>query len=252
MSGAELVVCRTFHGRRGAIRNAFAYGIDYVLLDAEASPRTPLLFSCNRRNVMSVRDRDHGGAPGRGSGAAWVRNVIGDTGLAPVVRRIELLAQPRVLGHIFNPVSFWLLRDARNDLRAVIAEVNNTFGDRHCYLCHNPGYRPIAASDTIRSGKIFHVSPFQDVKGEYRFRFDIAERTISILIDYRTETGEGVVATLEGARKPLRNRAILGAMLSRPLGSRRVLGLIHWQAMRLWWKGAAYRPRPAPPDRGLS
>jgi len=252
MSPVEHIAGRTFHGRRGAVRNAFTYGIDYVALDAEASVRGPGLFARNGAGLMSLWDRDHGGAPGQGRGAAWVRDVLAEHPLGPHVDRIELLAQPRVLGHVFNPVRFWLLRDENGGLRGVIPEVTNTFGDRHSYLCHRDDMAPIGPRDTLNARKIFHVSPFQDVAGGYAFRFDIGAENVRIVIDYRTDGGEGILATLEGGRRPLTNRSILAACLRRPFGSRRVLGLIHWQALKLWWKGAGYRPRPTPPTQDIS
>ncbi|WP_439153778.1 DUF1365 domain-containing protein [Yoonia sp.] len=240
----------TYHGRRGGVKNTFRYSIDYVLLDAEAVPDTPALFARNRGNLMSLHDRDHGGPPKAGTGAAWVRDVLTAHGIAPPAR-IELLAQPRVLGHVFNPVSFWLCRDADGTLRTIIAEVSNTFGDRHSYLCRHDDGREIVKSDTIAAQKIFHVSPFQPVEGGYVFRFDIQPDSIGIWIDYSRGNG-GLIATLTGARKPLRNTSILRAVLRRPFGSRRVLALIHWQAMKLWWKGATFRPRPEPPTQEVS
>ncbi|MBD3679496.1 MAG: DUF1365 domain-containing protein [Rhodobacteraceae bacterium] len=241
----------TFHGRRGGIQNAFRYGVDYVLLDAERPAKAPWLFSRNRGNLTSLHDRDHGGAPKEGRGAAWVRDILAEHGLHGLDEaKVMLLAQPRVLGHVFNPVSFWLVMQG-DDLRVVIAEVTNTFGDRHSYLCHHEDLRPIGRGDTLTARKIFHVSPFQPVEGGYEFRFDIRDDRIGIWIDYRSESG-GLYATLTGHRAPLTNRGILAASLRRPLGSRRVLGLIHWQALKLWWKGAAYRVRPEPPAEHVS
>jgi hypothetical protein len=179
-----------------------------------------------------------------------VREVLARHGL-DVTGKVELLAQPRVLGHVFNPVSFWLVHGVEGDLRVVIAEVSNTFGDRHSYLCHHPDLRPITREDTLQATKIFHVSPFQPVEGGYSFRFDIGPEKIGIWIDYSRGNG-GLLATLTGTRRPLTNRAILRACLRRPFGSRRVLGLIHWQALKLWWKGASYRPRPEPPRDEVS
>ncbi|MFQ6546722.1 DUF1365 domain-containing protein [Aestuariibius sp. 2305UL40-4] len=240
----------TFHGRRGAVRNAFRYSIDYVLLDAEGSDGGPSLFARNGRGLAVLRDRDHGGAPGAGRGAQWVREVLAENGLpAPV--RIELLAQPRILGHVFNPVSFWLCRDEDGALKTVIAEVTNTFGDRHSYLCHRDDLAQIGPRDTLEAQKVFHVSPFQKIAGRYRFRFDISDHHVDILIEHR-RGDDGVVATLTGDRRPLTNRSILAACLRRPFGSRRVLALIHWQALKLWWKGARYRPRPEPPLEEIS
>jgi DUF1365 family protein len=235
----------TFHGRKGEVSNAFRYGVDYVLLDLEAPGRVPRLFGRNRVNLTALHDADHGGTPGQGRGADWVREVLAAHAL-PGAARILLLAQPRVLGHVFNPVSFWLCHDAEGGLRVVIAEVTNTFGDRHSYLCHRDDHGPIGREDTLAATKIMHVSPFQPQQGDYRFRFDIRADRIGIWIDYTTGNG-GLYATLTGPRRPLTNAGILRACLRRPFGSRRVLALIHWQALKLWWKGARYRARPAPP-----
>jgi hypothetical protein len=244
MTGVEHIRGRTFHARKGAVTNAFTYSIDYVLLDPETA-KGPALFARNGRNLTSVHDLDHGGPPGAGRGTAWVREVLA-AHAAPGADNILLLAQPRVLGHVFNPVSFWLCHDAAGALRTVIAEVTNTFGDRHSYLCHRPDHGPLTATDTVQATKIMHVSPFQPVEGGYVFRFDIRPDKIGIWIDYTTPGG-GVLATLTGARRPLTNGAILRACLRRPFGSRRVLALIHWQALKLYLKGALYRPRPVPP-----
>lgn len=249
MSVVEHIRGVTFHGRKGAVENAFRYGVDYVLLDAEGAPFAPCLFARNRAGLVSLSDRDHGGAPGDGRGAVWVREVLKDTSFA--VAKVELLAQPRVLGHVFNPVSFWLVRDPAGDLRAVIAEVTNTYGDRHSYLCRNADWRVIGSEDRIASEKILHVSPFQPVEGGYVFRFDITDERIGIWIDYTVGNG-GLLATLTGKRTLLTTPGLIGALVRRPFGSRRVLGLIHWQALKLWWKGAAFRARPEPPLDELS
>lgn len=250
MRTVDHIAGQTYHGRKGAVDNAFRYSIDYVLCDAEAVLKTPRLFGRNRRAVVSLHDSDHGGPPKEGRGAPWVRDVLAAhtvTGIA----RIELLAQPRVLGHVFNPVSFWLCRDKEGALICVIAEVSNTYGDRHCYLCAHDDHRPIGPQDRLHATKIFHVSPFQPVEGSYTFRFDITDDRVGIWIDYTAGNG-GLIATLTGKRRPLSNFGLLRAMLRRPLGARRVLALIHWQAAKLWWKGAAFRNRPAPPSEEVT
>ncbi|NSX56716.1 DUF1365 domain-containing protein [Parasulfitobacter algicola] len=245
MKAVHHIAGQTFHGRRGAVENAFRYSVDYVLLDAEADVKTPALFGRNRGHLTSLHDSDHGGTPGQGTGAKWVRDVLAEHKL-DVTGEILLLAQPRVLGHVFNPVSFWLCYDTENILRVVIAEVSNTFGERHSYLCHHDNLAPITREDTLSAQKIFYVSPFQPVEGGYTFRFDIQGDKIGIWIDY-TQGNGGLIATLTGPRKPLTNGSIIRACLRRPFGSRRVLGLIHWQALKLWWKGANYKVRPKPP-----
>ncbi|MEM9344716.1 MAG: DUF1365 domain-containing protein [Pseudomonadota bacterium] len=241
----------TFHGRKGAVNNAFRYSVDYLCLDPEAEVQAPALFSRNRRNLAALHDVDHGGEPGKGRGAAWVREVLDRHGLEYVTRgHLLLLAQPRVLGHVFNPVSFWLAHDRAGRLRVVIAEVTNTYGDRHSYLCHRDDLEPIERSDTLTAEKIFHVSPFQKIEGGYAFRFDIRDDAVSIVIDYTAGNG-GLVATLKGKREPLTTFGLVRACIARP-GSRRVLGLIHWQALKLWWKGARFASRPVPPAEEVS
>lgn len=244
-SKVDHIAGQTYHGRRGGTKNAFRYSIDYVLLDAEAEVATPRLFSRNKGNLTSLQDSDHGGAPHLGRGAVWVREVLAAHGL-DMPGRIDLLAQPRVLGHVFNPVSFWLCHDAGGVLRVVVAEVTNTFGDRHSYLCHHPELWELTKEVTVQATKLMHVSPFQPVEGGYTFRFDITARRVGIWIDYSRGNG-GLIATLTGERKPLTNAGILRAVLRRPFGSRRVIALIHWQALILWWKGAGFRSRPVPP-----
>ena len=170
-------------GRKEETENAFRCSIDYVLLEPEAPQSAPSLFRRNGRGLTGLHDLDHGGAPGHGRGAAWVRDVLEANGLDRPAR-IELLAQPRMLGHVFNPVSFWLCRDDAGALRVVIAEVTNTYGDRHSYLCHHPDQGEITAQDRLTARKILHVSPFQPVEGGYTFRFDITDTRIGIFIDY--------------------------------------------------------------------
>lgn len=250
MAQVDHIAGRTYHGRKGAVTNAFRYSVDYILLDAEASLQTPWLFRRNGRGIASLLDRDHGGAPGKGRGAVWVRDVLEQHQIRDV-EKVELLAQPRILGHVFNPVSFWLCRRADDALVSVIAEVSNTFGDRHSYLCVHPDHRPIDPSDTMSATKIFHVSPFQPVEGRYTFRFDVSSERIGIWIDYNRPDG-GLIATLTGRRETLTNRRIIRTLFRRPLGSRRVLALIHWQALKLWAKGALYRPRPSAPEKEVS
>ncbi len=250
MSAVEHIAGRTFHGRHGALRNRFTYTVDYMLIDAEAAQSGPRIFARNRRGLISLHDADHGGAVRAGRGAAWAREVLTQAS-APQISRIELLAQPRVLGHVFNPVSFWLCYCDADALVCVIAEVNNTFGERHSYLCHHKDFRAIAADDDLKAHKIFHVSPFQPTEGDYGFRFDITAEKIAIRIDYGHAKG-GLVATLAGPRKPATTRGLLAAMIRRPMGSRRVLTLIHWQALKLWWKGASYRSPPKPPAQDVS
>ncbi len=243
----EHIAATTSHARRGGPPNTFRYQVDFVLIHPDAR-QGPRLFARNRFNLAAVHDRDHGGAPNRGRGAGWARNVLAERGLPNA--RVLLLTQPRCLGYGFNPVSFWLATES-DALRAVIAEVNNTYGDRHSYFCARPDLSPIGPRDRITVEKLMHVSPFQEVAGSYAFSFDITPERIAIRIDFRN-AGHGLVATLSGVRKPLTNKAILLAMLRRPMGALRTTLLIHWQALRLKLKGAPFRARPSPPSQEVS
>ena len=239
----------TTHTRRGSIKNAFRYGVDFVLIDPD-SKKGPILFGRNRFGLISVQDRAHGGALGAGRGAAWARDAFKRRGLAPGSYDLRLLTQPGFLGHVFNPVSFWLALRG-DDLVAVISEVSTPFKDRHSYLTHLPDFAPIAPSDAPRSTKRMHVSPFQDVAGDYTFSFAVQPDQIAIRILFRNGA-EGLVATLSGPRSPLTNRAIVAAALRRPFGTMRTVFLIHWQALKLKLKGALWRPRPTPPTEEIS
>ncbi len=240
----------TTHARRGGPDNAFRYGVDYVLVDPDDTAGTPALFSRNHFNLLAVHDRDHGGKRGAGEGVAWARQVFDQHGLPSGGTRILLLTQPRFLGYWFNPVSFWLAFDG-DDLTAVIAEVNNPFGDRHSYFCAKPNLAPIGPGDTISATKAFHVSPFQRISGEYRFRFNVTAERIAIQITL-LDGEHGVTATLQGALAPLSNAAILRASLRRPAGALRTIALIYWQALKLKLKGARYRRRPEPPKEEVT
>ncbi|MBK0329377.1 DUF1365 domain-containing protein [Rhodobacteraceae bacterium F11138] len=246
----EHIAAVTTHARRGEIRHRFRYGVDYVLIDPDVPASRPLLFSRNRFNLASVHDRDHGGPLKAGRGVVWARDVLASHGLSERELRLLLLTQPRFLGYVFNPVSFWLAMDG-GALIAVIAEVSTPFGDRHSYLCHLPDFAPIAKDSRITAPKSLHVSPFQEVKGSYEFSFDTRSDQISIRI-LHCNGDEGVVATLSGSRAPLTNAGLLRASLRRPLGALRTIILIYWQALRLKLKGAKYRTRPTPPNSEVS
>lgn len=222
--------------RRGKLRNAFSYGVDFVLSDLGA--QAPLLLSRNRFNLWSLWDRHHGGARGAGAGLAWFRAILKEHGFEAKDAQLLLLTQPSFLWFNFNPVSFWIaLMDGIP--RVFVAEVNSTFGQRHCYFCAHEDFAPIRRGGRLRAQKVMHVSPFQTVAGDYWFDFHIDGSEIDIRISY--EKGEeGVFATLSGRRRPATNRSLLWAALRRPFGAARVVALIHWQAALLYLKRAPF------------
>lgn len=239
----EHVPAQTYHARRGGPRNAFRYGVDFVLTDFGSG--RPRVLSRTGANLFSIRDRHHGGDRGAGQGLPWFQEALAARGFAAEGAEYYLLTQPSFLWFHFNPVSFWIAV-VDGTPRAFIAEVNNTFGERHCYFCAKPDFAPIAYADTLLATKVMHVSPFQEVAGRYRFNFEMDERAFNIRITY--ENGDkGVVATLSGLRAPATSASLMRAAVRRAFGAVRVLGLIHWQALKLWAKGARYRAKPEPP-----
>ncbi|MBC6405969.1 MAG: DUF1365 domain-containing protein [Rhodospirillales bacterium] len=245
----EHVQGRTLHARRGKIANRFTYGVDYLLCDPERF-QAPRLLSKNAFNLWSLNDRHHGGERGQGRGVAWFRELLAGRGCPFDGTELLLLAQPAFLGIAFNPVSFWIaLRQGRPC--AVVAEVNNTFGQRHCYFCAHDDFRPIDGRTPLEAQKLFHVSPFQQVQGRYRFQVDMTENAISIGILY-CDGAEGLIATLEGCRRQATMASLAWAALRRPFGAGRVLALIYWQALKLCLKGAPFHSRPQPPTAPVS
>ncbi len=244
----EHIQAQTHHARRGSLKNAFTYGVDYVLTDLGTAG--PNLISRNRFNLWSLWDRHHGGARNNGCGVEWFRSILEKRGLSTENAQLLLLTQPSFLWVQFNPVSFWIaLVDGTP--RAFVAEVNSTFGQRHCYFCARDGFAPIRKGDTLAAQKLMHVSPFQKIAGRYEFNFGITEDKIDIRITFRN--GEhGVLATLAGARRPATNRSLAWAAIRRPFGAARVLALIHWQAAILYLKHAPFLKKQNPPEQLVS
>lgn len=244
----EHIQAKTLHARRGAIKNAFTYGVDFVLTDLSDAPQ--MLLSRNRFNLWSIHDKHHGGPKGQGRGVAWFEAQLRAQGFPVERASLLLLTQPSFLWFHFNPVSFWIaLIDEQP--AAFIAEVNSTFGQRHCYFCAHEDFRPIEKADKLRAKKLMHVSPFQKVEGVYTFNFQMTSAHIDIRISYEND-GQGVLATLQGARQNATSRSLLFAALRRPIGAGRVVALIHWQAIKLYLKRAPFLKKQPPPEQLIS
>jgi DUF1365 family protein len=164
--------------------------------------------------------------------------------------QLLLLTQPSFLWFHFNPISFWIaLLDGVP--HAFVAEVNSTFGQRHCYFCAHEDFGPIRPEDNLVATKLMHVSPFQTVTGHYVFNFGMTAEKIDIRINYDSHD-QGVLATLRGARQPATNGSLMYAAVRRPLGGARVLALIHWQALLLFLKRAPFLKRQTAPAQLVS
>ncbi len=244
--GPSIVSAKVFHGRRGRVNNSFCYHTGFVLLSVDdEDDRQFSLLSKNRFNLWSLRNRDYGdGSASLKQRSLFLRDKIGSPELS---LRALLLTQPACLGYNFNPVSFWIFLDENSHVRAVVSEVNNTSGDRHCYLAAQDDLRRISPGDRIGVRKAFHVSPFQPVDGEYLFGFNIEPERLSISISYNSPSDDGLETSLSGDIQPLTDSRLLSAFLKFPFGAARVSALIIWQALKLKLKGARFRVRPQPP-----
>ncbi|MBV8063713.1 MAG: DUF1365 domain-containing protein [Nevskia sp.] len=244
---ACLYSCRVMHRRLVAPYYRFIYRVFYLLLDvdriAEAA-RGTRLFSHNRFNLLAFHDRDHG--DGGGALRRWAESVLGEAGIELQGGRIRLLALPRLLGHAFNPISLWYCEHRDGGLRAVIAQVRNTFGEQHCYLLSADG-APMPWEARPEKDKCFHVSPFFDLEGRYRFSLSEPAARVRVAI-HQTRDSQGILdATLAGERRPLRDAQILRLVALMPFMTLKVVAGIHWEALKIWLRGGRFHRKPQPP-----
>lgn len=235
------------HRRHGAGAHDFRHGVFFMRwrIDGEAAS-LPWPVSRNRWNLFGFYDADHG--PRDGSPLEpWIRGLLARNGLACADGAIWLQAFPRVLGYVFNPVSFWLCHDRNGALRAVLAEVSNTFGEHHNYLIAHADARPILGEDWLTVRKVFHVSPFFAVRGRYRFRFADAGARCVFRIDYDNGEGAQLLTSIGGAGAPATAAALLRAFFRYPWMTLGVMLRIHHHALRLWLKRVPFFTKPLPP-----
>ncbi len=235
--------CRVFHARYRPFRHAFTYRVWSLLLNIDRLHDLPAPLTHNRAGLLSFQDRDHGrrdGSPLR----PWVEGQLAERGVHLEGGPILLFCFPRVLGYGFNPLSIFYGFGPDGALRGVVYEVKNTFGDQHCYVIPTPD----GLLDHAHT-KEFHVSPFFDIEGGYRFRLSLPGDSIGIDIHYGDDQGELLVATQTGERRPLTTGSLWAAIARHPLVTLKVIAGIHWEAWKLWRKGARFHRRPEPPVR---
>lgn len=247
------------HNRLRPAKNAFAYGVFTLMLPMRSlgdEPFASRFCSRNRFNLLSFHDRDHG--DGRTPLLPWISGLLRSEGITDADGEIWLQTFPRVLGYVFNPVSFWFCHRGDGALRAIVCEVNNTFGERHCYLLDSGG--AMRWGRELSAKKIFHVSPFCAVEGSYRFRFMRAtqykhgqsvERVVA-RIDYHDTQGPLLLTSVSGVLKPLNDATAAAAFLGHPLMTLGVMFRIHWQALKLFTKRVPFFSKPHPPAKTLS
>jgi DUF1365 family protein len=243
------------HTRLRPVRNAFAYGSYYLRLPLRALGNAPFgcaLFSRNRFNLLSFFDRDHG--DGKQPVLAWLDALLRQEGVADADGEVWLQAMPRVLGFVFNPVSFYFCHRRDGGLRAVLCDVRNTFGERHFYLL-DTGW-DIENGSELAARKVFHVSPFCKVEGGYRFRFTRVargrrEQTLAC-IDYHDADGVLLNTSVSGQSAALGNASVARAFFCFPLMTFGVVLRIHLQALRLWFKRVPFFSKPEAPEHKVT
>ena len=230
------------HTRLRPVRHAFAYPTYFLMLPMRNLGSTPLAI--NRRAALSFYDADHG--DGQGSALAWMEALLQREGITDADGEIWLHCYPRVFGHTFKPVSFWYCHRVDNSLRAIVVEVNNTFGERHCYVLDQPRF-----GVELTAAKVFHVSPFCPVEGGYRFRFMRVEhhgiqRTVA-RVDFDDHQGALIETSVSGTLQPITAASIRQALTHYPAMTLGVVVRIHWQAFQLWRKRVRFFRKPLPP-----
>jgi len=244
----HILAGHVYHTRSFLRRHHLAYRVYYLWLplSRRTDCRTLRRF---RRAPFALCDRDFGPRTGADlEGWIWAQLAEWGVPLTPATGEVVLVTMARTFGFGFNPITFWLCFDREGQLRAVLNEVHNTFGEQHFYLCRKPDHAPIAADDVLEAEKVFHVSPFFARRGMYRFRYHVtpgASPKVALLIDYHGPDGTlrlktGLVGRL-GALTPQTLRRAGWRFPLQPLG---VWLRIHWHAFLLHRLGIPYRPKP--------
>lgn len=234
------------HTRLKPVRHAFAYPGYFWLLPLRALAREPeAAVRRNARGWLSFHDADHGeGGP---DALAWLDGLLRSQGAWTddlAQGEVWLQAYPRVLGHVFKPVSFWYVHQPDGALHAIVAEVNNTFGERHCYLLQGPD---LAWGREVQAHKVMHVSPFCALEGRYRFRFMRTATRLIARVDHDDAQGPLIETALSGTLEALDAAAVRRAIWGWPLMSFGVVARIHWQALKLWLKRVPFHAKPDAP-----
>ncbi|MDW5441059.1 DUF1365 domain-containing protein [Polaromonas sp. SM01] len=234
------------HTRLKPTHHAFNYPTYFLMLPLRSLQRQGNgVLARNRRSTLSFFDQDHG--DGRADCVSWLDALLHSEGIHDAHGELWLHTYPRIFGYTFKPVSFWYCHRLDGSLRAIVVEVNNTFGERHCYLLDHPHYGQELSAD-----KVFHVSPFCTVEGRYRFRFmridtDELQKTVA-RIDYDDAGGPLLETSVNGTLVALTPASLRRALWRYPAMTLGVVARIHWQALRLWCKRVPLSRKPEPPE----
>jgi DUF1365 family protein len=245
-TAAALYFGEVMHARLKPIGHRFCYRVMSLLIDLdrlEMADRQSALFGVNRAALYSFNEADHGERDGS-SLRAYAQRCAAERGIDLTGGRVLLLCYPRLLGFTFNPLSAYFCYHADGRLALIIYEVRNTFGDIHAYVLP---VRPGEISDAgVRQAqdKLFYVSPFIEMAMRYHFRVSPPADHVKLRILETDRDGPLLAATFSGRRRALTTAALLRAFFSLPLVTLKIVGAIHWEALRLWLKGARPVPRP--------
>ena len=250
MTAAALYVGETWHRRFAPRPHEFRYRLFQLLVDVD---RLDEAFAglrwmrLGKGGLMSFSPRDHGDRQ-TDQLRPWVTATLAQAGVEATAVTIRLLCFPRVLGFVFNPLSIFFVHAGDGGLEAVIYEVNNTFGQTHAYVIPASG----AGRETQRAAKAFYVSPFYKVEGEYRFDISAPDETLDLRIVKAVAGKPDFVATQTATREALTDQRLAALFWSIPLLTVKVVAAIHWEALRLFFKGAPFGARPPGPKSGIS
>lgn len=243
---SALYAGRVVHARLRPKRHRLSYRVFSLLIDLDevgALGEGLKMFGHNRPAIFSFHDRDHG--DGGANLRAWVLAQLGAAGAAPAAPRIEVLCYPRILGYVFNPLTVYFCRDG-GDLRAILYEVHNTFGEKRTYVIRvAPGANVVEQS----CGKEMYVSPFVPMDCSYDFHIEPPADRVRIAIAERDAEGLLLTASFAGARRDLTDATLLWALFAYPLMTLKVTAAIHWEALKLWLKGVRYIARKPATER---
>lgn len=237
---------QVMHHRLAPKQNSFRYKVRYLALPLDAvDARAIKGLKFNRFGWVSFYHQDHGTRQPNQLLRPWLDQALAKAKTKITVETVRLISMPRVLGMVFNPVSFWMCYNKSQQLVAVVCEVNNTFGETHTYVCTPANGGAITGGEVIKAEKVFHVSPFMQREGQYQFCFDEQGQKLKIQIDYYAPNGQKLLATaLAGRLVPLGGQSIGQLFAGNMLLAVKVVGLIHYQALKLFLKGIKYVPKP--------
>ncbi|WP_133831650.1 DUF1365 domain-containing protein [Arthrobacter sp. AG258] len=236
--GAAIYRTAISHVRQTPLKNAFTYRSYSWFVDVDDLPRLPRLL----RLLAEFRAGDHLGDPGA-SFRANVERYLRTQGIEPDGGPIHMLTSARVFGYVFNPLTLFWCYGTNGELRCVVAEVHNTYGERHCYLLRTD------PSGRASVPKAFYVSPFNDVDGEYRMKLPAPGERLAVSIVLEREGHRPFVATMDGKRKPATIRNILAAAVAVPAAPMLVSALIRLQGVKLWARRLPVVARPHHPPQ---